>query len=234
MDEEIKLKFDDTERKIATVDKRFDDQAKRFDDVKWMVGGTSAIFAVIFSVVTIVASWNYNNERANLRSFEDDIRRQVLKIDDTKLDLYGLDGAALAGQTINAGLEKYKISNERDARPDPSGEFHLQFRFIARNTGENSSGPMYIKLYTRTGLELPLPSSDEPGYQYEVNLSPENLDPSVIPGGMSIVHDLHVYVSHPEKISPGSRHPGLLKVYYGRGRITSAPIYLQISAQPSR
>jgi hypothetical protein len=67
MDEEAKLKFEDVERRITAVDKRFDDQGKRFDDVKWMVGGTSAIFAVIFAVITTLASLNYNSERASLR-----------------------------------------------------------------------------------------------------------------------------------------------------------------------
>jgi hypothetical protein len=219
MDEESKLRFDDVGRNILTTNARFDDQSKRLDDVKWMVGGTSAIFAVIFSVITLVAGWNYNSALTQLHDFEEDIKRQLLKIDDTKLELFNVDGSALSGQAIIVKLEKDPYQQDR---------IFGNFSFMLRNSGETSSGDMFIKVYSSTGFELNTPSSDEKQYNYEFVFVPESLHPVSVPGGMSIIERMHLYLPNPESIKP-VKYDGMIKVYYGRGRMVSAPVFWNVS-----
>lgn len=46
MEEEVKARFDDVEKRLLSVD-------KRFDDVKWYFGGTSAFLGIVFTVLAI-------------------------------------------------------------------------------------------------------------------------------------------------------------------------------------
>ena len=213
MDEETKLKLDDLDRKATVLDKKIDDQGKRFDDVKWFVGGSS----LIFSVLVLIAGWNYNTERGVLRDFEKEIRELVSKTDETRMDLYAINGMDLAGQEISAEV--------LPPPPGGTGDFYLVFSFVLRNTGENTSGPTYLKLYTKEDLKLAQKSSDDARYQYEDYLTPKTLTPDSIPAKMSIIHDLRFFLPPPASISPG-KHAALLKVYYGKGKVVSAPIYL--------
>jgi hypothetical protein len=229
MDEETKFKFEDFERRLAGLDKRFDDQLKRFDDVKWLVGatvgGTSAIFTVIFATLTLISGWNYNSERQGLRDFQKEIREQVTKTDDTRLGLYALNLADLSGQDVEASLER--ITTE--ASSNTSGQPFLRFAFIVRNEGESNSGPLYIKLYTKEGLKLNITSSDDQHYAYEGSLTPDILTPSSIPGKMSMTYDINWPLPLPVSIAQG-KHAVLLKVYYGRGKVASAPLSLVTNA----
>lgn len=235
MDKELKFRLDDLERKILAVDKRFDeqskrfdDQGKRFDDVKWLVGATSAIFTIAFGVITVIAGWNYSGERQGLRDFQKEIKEQVMRTDDTKLELQGLDGNDLSGQEIEAKIERFLISNQPNVRPDPSGVPHLTFSFVIKNSGDVGSGPLYVKIYSKD-VKLAQKSSDEKTYTYEDYIYPTSMDPSSVPGKMSVTIDLRLFLLDAD-IRPG-RHTSLLKIYYGRGKVALAPIYFRTSEQ---
>jgi hypothetical protein len=222
MDDDIKFKLEDIDRQIAAVSTRFDDQGKRFDDVKTLLGGMTAIFAVIFSVITVVASWNFNTERAELRAFEEDIRRQTLGIGDADMTLYGQKNSLLSGQTIPATL-----ANAANNVRGPG----LEFLFGVHNSSTVASGPLYVKLYTKADLPLAFPNADEPIYQYEYTIGPESLHPPIIPGGMSMTEGLHVDVPNIEEIKAGL-HEVLLKVYFSKGKVVSAPFILSLTLPP--
>jgi hypothetical protein len=223
MDDDIKFKFEDIDRQIAAVSTRFDDQGKRFDDVKTLLGGMTAIFAVIFSVITVVASWNFNTERADLHTFEEDIRRQTLGIGDADMTLYGQKNSLLSGQTIPATL-----ANAANNVGGPG----LESLFGIHNSSTVASGPLYVKFYTKSDLPLAFPNADEPIYQYEYTVGPENIHPQVIPGAMSITQGLHVVVLNTEEIKAGP-HEVLLKVYFSKGKVVSPPFILSLTLPPS-
>src|SRR5277367_6008176 len=169
VDDETKFRFDDVDRKMGTLDKKIDDQGKRFDDVKWFVGGTS----IIFSALVLIAGWNYNSEREGLRDFQKEVREQVSKTDDSKLDLYGVNGVELAGQEVAATVVVAPPNDKSSDQPNP----YIDFSFVIRNTGDNTSGPMYFKMYTREDLQLTEKSSDETAYKYEAYLTPQDQTP---------------------------------------------------------
>jgi hypothetical protein len=219
MDEDTKYRLDDMDRKTVALDKKIDDQGKRFDDVRWFVGGG----ALIFSVLVAIAGWNYNSERENLREFQKEIRELVSKTDETRLDLYNGAGMDLSGQEVSADISTYAP----DDRPQEKPSAHLNVSFIIRNTGDSNSGPMYIKLYTKDDVKLSLKSSDETRFQYEDYATPSDLRAGIssIPAKMSITEDLGFSLPDSLSIKPG-RHQALLRVYYGKAKVASAPIYL--------
>jgi len=217
VDDETKFRFDDVDRKMGTLDKKIDDQGKRFDDVKWFVGGTS----IIFSALVLIAGWNYNSEREGLRDFQKEVREQVSKTDDSKLDLYGVNGVELAGQEVAATVVVAPPNDKSSDQPNP----YIDFSFVIRNTGDNTSGPMYIKMYTREDLQLTEKSSDETAYKYEAYLTPQDQTPGSIPARMSIIRGIQFLLASNYRISPG-RHSALLKVYYGKGKLASASFYI--------
>jgi hypothetical protein len=218
MDEEMKFRLDDVDRKTMALDKKIDDQGKRFDDVKWFVGGG----ALIFSILLGIAGWNFINERAGLRDFQKEITDLVRKTDETKLELYSVkDGTDLSGQEVAT-----EFSTRPATKPDEKTTPQFTFSFVVRNTGENTSGPMYIKLYTKEDFKLIQKSSDNAKYQYEDYVSPIDLKPDSIPAKMSITHVLDfVLPATPLNVKPG-RHSALLQVYYGKAKVVSAPIVL--------
>ena len=229
MDDEIKYRIEDLDRRIVTTDKRIDEQSKRFDDVKLFIGGTSTLFTAIFGVVVLVFGLNYANERQSLRDFQKKIEDQVTKGEDTKLEVLAIDGTSLSGYVIEAKIENYPLSAKPNAAPDPAGAPHMTFSFLLRNAGDSSSGPIYIKIYTGGGLKLSQKSSDESSYVYEDYLTPDYLDPNSIPGKMTITHNLRIFLPEGTETKAG-RYPGSLKVYYGRGKVVSAQMFFNLAA----
>lgn len=74
MKEEIKVRFEE-------LDKRIEINEKHFGDIKWYFGGVTSLFAIGFSVLVLVLSWNLNSEKIALREFQKDIKSDIGKID---------------------------------------------------------------------------------------------------------------------------------------------------------
>ena len=108
------------------------------------------------------------------------------------------------------------------------------------NPSDYKTGDMHIKVYTKNPLNAVVKSSDEPKYDYEFPIDPVELFPSSLPGKYSMTYNLAVGIANNELPKAG-RYPALLKVYYGAGKVASAPIYFVVlenarlvSSPPSR
>ena len=92
MDDDLKTRFEEMDKRLALID-------KRFDDVKWFFGSVS----LILSVVAIMAGYNYNSERArldaSLKEFKEEIGKLELSPD---LEVLGANGQPVAGQEVMA------------------------------------------------------------------------------------------------------------------------------------
>jgi len=210
MDEDVKARFEDMEKRLSTSD-------KRFDDMKWYFGGVTTLFTIGFSVLTLVLSWNYSNEKAALREFQKDMKVELGKIDATpEIQMLGLDRLPLAGQEVNA---KFKKAD--------NGDFFLVINHFLRNSGSGLSGPMYVKVYASDPLVFNNRSSDEPRFKYEEPFTPKDLSPNEIPGQYSSEWFHNIYLSKKEK-PPKGKYDMLMKVFYGKGRVSQAQFRLNV------
>jgi hypothetical protein len=232
MDVESRGKFEEIERKLSLMDRRFDDTAKRFDDVKWYVTGISSIFTVIFGIITLMAGLNYNNEKNSLREFEKEIKEQLGRTDDSKVELYGINGIDLSGQELPVSVERNAES--QNATPGYLNyKFSLHFAIIIKNVGVSQSGPLYLKIYSGNQmLNTGIPSSDEARYQYESYVGPTQLNLNSIPGKYTSYYHLFLPILNDDYPKEG-KYPILLKIFYGQGKLTSAPAYLLIEQPKS-
>src|SRR5208282_6563536 len=89
------------EQRFHEVEKQFASSDKRIDDMKGYFAGAAGIITVWFSVLTIALSINVSDEKASLREFQQDMREDLLKNPPIpQVDLLGVDGKPLAGQTV--------------------------------------------------------------------------------------------------------------------------------------
>jgi hypothetical protein len=212
MDDDVKDRFEGIERLIGCTE-------KRFDDVKWYVGGAVGVFTLLFSVFTLMQSWNFNRERDGLRDFQKDIKADIGKLElPPELELFGVNGMPLSDQEINSRVEK-----------DKDGNYNVYFDFVLKNKGSSSTGPLNLKIYTNDPIEPPCcPRTDEPKYKYEMYVNPKDIDPNDIPGGMSTYMITTFVIRAGNKAPNTGKYKSLIKYYYGKGKITQAPITLVV------
>jgi hypothetical protein len=228
MDEDVRAMFEEIEGRLSASD-------KRFDDMKWYFGGVATLFTVGFSVLTLVLSWNFSNEktslrefekeikgdflneRASIREFEKDIKVELGKIDrPPDIQLFGIDGLLLAGEEMRA-----------EFKADENGDMYLILRHILRNAGEGLSGPLYVKVYASDPVVFQNRSADESRFKYEHAFVPEDLHPSQIPGQFSAQWFHEVYLPQ-KKRPPQGKYDMLLKVFYGKGQVSQAQFRLVV------
>ena len=211
-DEEVKSRFEDVKARFDDLDKRISTTDKRFDDVKYFAGGVS----ILLSVLALIASYNFTNERTSIRESLKELKEEVGKIEATpNLELFGLNGQSLSGQEIS-GQEI--ASKERDGRI-------LNFSFFLRNVGSGATGPMWVKVYS-SELHLENKSSDDANFKYETIIEPEGLKPSELPGNISTQRYVNVWLA--ERPKPG-KYAVQMKHYYGKGKILTAKFTVVIS-----
>lgn len=204
MEEEIKVRFDELEKRFGTTE-------KRIDDIKWYIGGFAGLFAIVFSALTITMSWNYSNERTSLREFQRDLKAELGKIESLpELEILGVDGASLDNQEISA---EFKTSGD--------GSVYFVLNCIIRNKGSAASGLMYEKFYASDPIRLPFRSTDESKFKYETYISPKQLEPNEIPGKYSNEWFNSITLKDKVKPPPG-KYPMLIKLFYGKGKVTQA------------
>lgn len=213
VDDDVKSRFDE-------VNKRIEATEKRFDDVKWYLGGVTTLFTIGFSVLTLVLSWNYSYEKTSLREFQRDLKEELGKVDALpKIDLLGVNRAPLANQDVIAAFKEKE-----------NGDLQLVIRHVLRNSGTGLSGPMFVKVYSSDPVVLFSMSSDEPHFKYEAAITPRNLDPNEIPGKYTTNSVLNLNLPLNSKPPPG-KYDALLKVFYGKGKFikfTQAPFTILI------
>jgi hypothetical protein len=213
MDEEIKSSLDALERRVSATE-------KRFDDVKWYIGGAS----LIFSALTLVLGWNFSGERSALRDALKDMKTDVRELEDRlkeqfgqaaapQLVLLGPDATPLSGQQLVAKLEQ-----ESDTA------VKLFLRFALKNTGNGASGPIWLKFYTQKDMPTFDESLDDPLYPTEARMDPENLRPGNLPGKFELVYTVSFRLPKP---SPGT-HRVLARAFYGNGLISEAPFWVEV------
>jgi hypothetical protein len=131
------IRFGEAEKRMATLE-------KRIDDVKWLIGSLAGLLTVVFSVLMLMISWNYGNERASLREFQRDLREDIGKAQPTpKIEILGPNGLPLSGQVLRG-----------DVIVDKDGFHIVSLESILRNIGSGTSGPISIKVYTKKDLPL--------------------------------------------------------------------------------
>lgn len=235
MDEEIKSSLDALERRLSTTE-------KRFDDVKWYIGGAS----LIFGVLTLILGWNFTGERSALRddvkemkadlrgvqkSVQDDVKERLAtamgsmrELEDRlkeqfgqaaapQLVLLGPDGTPLSGQHLVPKLEQ---------ESDTAAKLFL--RFALKNTGNGASGPIWLKFYTQKDMPTFAESLDDPLYPTEARMDPEDLRPGNLPGKFELIYTVSFRLPKP---SPGT-HRVLARAFYGNGLISEAPFWVEV------
>jgi hypothetical protein len=209
MEEEVKTKFEEFDKRLELI-------GKRFDDFKTYIGGIGTLFGLGFGILTLILSWNYSNERTALRELEKDIKTELGKAESPpSIILLGPNGQLLTGQELTAKLQK-----------DEQG-IYFSFDYIIRNDGENTTGPLYIKNYTNDPLVENALSSDESSFKYESYVPPDKIDPNQLPGHYSVRQTANVTLDMKEFPPPG-RNPVMIKVFYGKGKVQSSTFYVII------
>lgn len=212
MDEDIKSKFEE-------LDKRLQVHEKRYDDIKWYVGGFAGLVGLGLVIISILFGNNFNNERTSLRDFENHMRAELESVvKPPEVQILTTAGDPLAGQEINARL----IKNDK-------GLLLLSFTYSLRNTGESATGPIYIKYYSNDPLTLRFESSDErQRYKYEEYVSPAEIRPNDLPGGYSTLQPINLIIAS-NVIPPNGSYLMLIKVFYGKGKVTEANFKVTIA-----
>jgi hypothetical protein len=203
---------------LEALDKRFVEIDKRFDDIKWFIGGVTGIATIIFSVLMLVLSWNYNEERTSLHEFEKDLKADLGKGElQPELELLGSNGELLSGQEVKA-----------EFRTDKDGSMLVYIDYGLRNVGGGTSGPLYVKFYASDPINLTNRSTDDPNFQHEAYANPTDLTPSELPGKYSTDFNLHFDLAK-NSIPPRGKYLAQIKMFYGKGRFVSAKFYLVVS-----
>lgn len=201
MDDESKVRFDE-------IDKRFSITEKRIDDLKWFIGGFATLSAILFGIITIILSWNFNNERASLREFQRDIKADLGKVDKpADIEQLGSNGLPLRGQEITTEVKK-----------DDKGKYFINIRHFFKNNGDGGTGPLYMKVYTNEPLIQSNHSIDEKDFKYESYLTPKNIDPSELPGHFSSEQFMKFHLKDDIAPAPG-KYKILFKTFYGKGKV---------------
>jgi hypothetical protein len=217
---------DETKARIESLDKRLDGVQSRFDDVKWYIGGATGVFTLIFSVLTIMGSLNFNSQKEDLGRFETSIKTDLGKYSEApEVTLLGPNRQQLSGQDVPGRIEACRSQACFNAK----ASFLLYIDFTISNSGNSSSGDMFVKLYS-SEVHLFDSTSDEirDKYAYEDHVDAKDLSPNPIPGKFSFVwHPNFWLLGEPP---PPGRHPALVRVFYGNGRTVQAPITVVITA----
>lgn len=205
MEEEIKVRFEELDKRILSSE-------KYFGDIKWYFGGITSLFTIGFSVLVLLLSWNYNFEKIALREFQKDMKADLGRVDPPPaLVLLGTNRNPLDNQDIKA-----KVFNGDD------GVINLEFDYAIKNEGTSPSGPLYNKIYTSNPIKLSYNSIDESKFNYESYGSPKTFKHEQLPGGNFIGQYTLTIGTKNNKITAIGKYPILLKIYYAKGKCVRA------------
>jgi hypothetical protein len=221
MDDETKQGFENLEKRIAirieSQDNTVSVLEKRFDDIKWYFGGAATLFTLVFAVLSVVLAMKYDSEVDGLRQFKTELREDTGRSTaQPDVELLAPNGAQSSGQDVIAKAEM-----------NIDGNSYLHFSQVLRNKGEGETGDIWLKLYTREPLRQRQISTDEPTFEFQGVIEPENLHPKSLPGKYSNQYFLN-YKMNFDRPPPAGRYPALIRAYYGKGKSIQASITLVI------
>jgi hypothetical protein len=213
MDEEAIPTLESLERRISATE-------KRFEDIKWYIGGAS----LMFSALILVLGWNFTSDRSALRDSVKDMKQDVKDLENglkeqfgqaavPQLVLIGTDGAPVSAQQIVPKVER-----------DTDGAARLTFCLGLRNTGNGISGAIWLKIYTQKDMPIFNESVDDPAYPTEFWVEPGDFKPGNLPGKFSLFYTISNRLPPP---LPGP-HQVLAKVFYGNGHTAEAAFSLDV------
>jgi hypothetical protein len=209
----------DAEGLSKQLNRRIDDLCNRFEDFRMYSTVALGLATVIFGLVAVIFKWDVNTEKTRImdmeRHLEEEVRAELGKLEKPPRVEINNKGQALAGQLLPASL-----------RGTPEGKPGLYIQFALNNAGESSSGPLFMKLYASDPVKLLNASTDQPEFKYEGYITPADLAPNELPGGMSVEMDIFFYLEGDDLPPPG-KYPALLKVFYGRGKVATAAFTLE-------
>ena len=218
MDDDTRARFEELDKRLTAVD-------KRIDDLKWGAGLVAGLVGLIIGIGAV----NFTAEKTSLREFQKDMKTELGHLEaQPDVELLGLNRASLKNQTVVGKIvvPPAKESGRKDGQDDRSNA-QLLLDFHIRNKGDGRSGSMYVKLYTGEGIPLGRLSADEPTYKYEDAVNPNQLDPSEIPGKFASHWNMTFEIANRVVPKKGD-YPALIKIFYGRGKVSEAPITLRI------
>jgi hypothetical protein len=131
--------------------------------------------------------------------------------------ILGLDLKPLNGQTIPTEI------------PLDEGGTLLKFYVVLKNVGNESTGPMSVKLYASDPIKLQEPSSDEKAFKYQQVILTKHLDPSEIRGNFSYTDWYQFFVSKERAPRPPKGiYPVGMTVFYGKGKSAKASFKIAV------
>jgi hypothetical protein len=208
MDEDVKNKLEELERRL----KLYED---RLSDFRWYITGFAALLGVIFSVISLGLNWNFSNERASVRDLMNDVKKEMGNIGSApNLIMLAPNRQPIEGQEIPATAEI--IDNV------PT----VYFDAIFQNTGEMSSGNLAAKFYTNDPLPIDRLSSDESGFKYESSVPEDRFFPKEYPGHFSLRNPTFLFLKG--TLPPAGRYPVMYKIFYGNGKVYKASFFIII------
>lgn len=215
MEEEVKAR-------LEGLDKHFEANEKRFDDIKWYFGGVTGFFFLLFTFLGGFLGWNFISERASLREelreYKKEIRTELGKAEKPpEIKILGLDRLPLENQEILATFSKKE-----------DGSVIMYLRHILANTGEGLTGPVYQKIYTSEPLTLAGRSADDPRFQFETTISPKDMDPSEFPGHYSLDWKHSIGLENKGIPSKG-KYPASIRIFYGKGKVEKADFFIVVA-----
>jgi hypothetical protein len=232
MDEEVQKKFELLDQQI---NRSVENINSRFDIIKWYVAGIVGMVVLIFVASGVIFAINYNTDRSTfntqinrgldeLRQFQDNIKEYIkLTIgtpEDSKIELYSHSNNDLLLKDQKTVLTVTVEDNI----------VTLNVGFIIKNLGNAQSGLLYFKVYLPEPFNTKSKSADEPMFKYEYHINPEEIHPNVIPGNYISTFHLSISVGA-DVLGPelkAATYPAMIKVYYGKGKVTSAPVFFVI------
>lgn len=223
MEEDVKNRFEDFDKRLSSSD-------KRIDDIKWFFGGLTFLFTLVFSLSSYFGHMNFIAERErlddeieSLSEFKDQVIKDVgLKTGPIKIELKDINGSDLDGKEVRAHTSIEWEKNQK--------KLYVTIYHVIRNSGTSLSGPLFLKVYTSDPLTLSSGSADEKKYQYENVLTPDEYNPTGIPGGIELFWHIKMQLGTDELPSAG-KYPALIKLYYGNGQFEQAFIHIVIPEQ---
>ena len=201
--------------KYASVQDRLSSIDKRLDDVKWYVGGVTALFGIVFAVIGIIYSNNFTSERSGLIDFKNDVRADLqISVKPPHIEVLGPKRIPIENAEVFGTINKYR------------GGTYLNFHYALFNSGGSNTGKIEFKFYSKKPLVLvdensnngPQISTDKDDFDYE-NLQTD-IPGNELPAQMSVEYFFGVPVAadfHPPK---GTVYSMAGKLFYGTNNVT--------------
>jgi hypothetical protein len=203
------------------VKSRCDQLDKRIDDVRALVTTVLSIIGGIVALLTLIANQNLQTERQRIKDVAGELTEKVQVAlgqagQRAEVKILGQNGKELTGQILPG-----------EVQTEASGNKSLVLRFVLKNVGTKATEPLFFKIYSSDPLRLGSPSTDEAEFRYEDFIPPADVNPSILPAGVSLRFATTHRLLQEGQLTPGNAMM-VLKVYYGGGDATESRFQVQL------